>query len=59
VTQLCREAGMSRSRFYALRARCLQYGEAGLRPKPRPRERPDPQVPITADLSGRNAGRKL
>lgn len=45
VTQLCREAGMSRSRFYELRARYRQYGEAGLRPKPRPVERPDRQVP--------------
>jgi transposase InsO family protein len=45
VTQLCREAGMSRSRFYELRASYLRYGEAGLRPKPRPAERPDRQVP--------------
>ena len=41
VTQLCREAGISRSRFYELRARYRQYGEAGLRPKPRPAERPE------------------
>lgn len=41
VIQLCREAGVSRSRFYELRARYRQYGEAGLRPKPRPAERPD------------------
>jgi transposase InsO family protein len=41
VTQLCREAGLSRSRFYELRARYRRYGEAGLRPKPRPAERPD------------------
>jgi hypothetical protein len=45
VTQLCREAGISRSRFYELRARYLQYGEAGLRPKPRPVERPGRQLP--------------
>jgi len=45
VTQLCREAGISRSRFYELRARYRQYGEAGLRPKPRPTERPDRQLP--------------
>jgi len=45
VTQLCREAGMSRSRFYELRARYRQYGEVGLRPKPRPAERPDRQLP--------------
>lgn len=41
VTRLCREAGISRSRFYELRARYRAYGEAGLRPKPRPVERPD------------------
>lgn len=41
VTRLCREAGISRSRFYELRLRYLRYGEAGLRPKPRPAERPD------------------
>lgn len=40
VTQLCREAGVSRSRFYELRARYRAYGEAGLRPKPRPVTRP-------------------
>jgi transposase InsO family protein len=45
VTQLCREAGMSRSRFYELRARYRRYGEAGLRPKPRPAERPERQLP--------------
>ena len=44
VTQLCREAGISRSRFYELRARYRAYGEAGLRPKPRPAERPSRQV---------------
>ncbi|GIW20607.1 MAG: hypothetical protein KatS3mg065_0903 [Chloroflexota bacterium] len=41
VVQACREAGMSRSRFYELRHRYRLYGEAGLRPKPRPAERPD------------------
>jgi len=45
VIQLCREAGISRSRFYELRARYRQYGEAGLRPKPRPAERPSRQLP--------------
>jgi transposase InsO family protein len=45
VTQLCRQAGISRSRFYELRARYRQYGEAGLRPKPRPTERPSRQLP--------------
>jgi hypothetical protein len=44
VTQLCAEAGISRSRFYELRARYRAYGEAGLRPKPRPTERPTRQV---------------
>ena len=44
VTQLCREAGISRSRFYELRARYRAYGEAGLRPKPRPTERPSRQL---------------
>jgi Helix-turn-helix domain len=41
VTQLCRETGISRSRFYELRTRYRAYGEAGLRPKPRPAERSD------------------
>ena len=45
VTELCREAGISRSRFYELRAHYRQYGEAGLRPKPRPAERPDRRLP--------------
>jgi len=45
VTQLCAEAGVSRSRFYELRARYRAYGEAGLRPKPRPTERPSRQLP--------------
>jgi transposase InsO family protein len=45
VIQLCHEAGVSRSRFYELRARYLAYGEAGLRPKPRPAERPGRQLP--------------
>jgi len=40
VVQACREAGISTSRFYELRARYLAYGEAGLMPKPRP-SRPD------------------
>ena len=41
VNELCREAGISRSRFYELRTRYRAYGEAGLRPKPRPAERSD------------------
>lgn len=45
VTRLCREAGISRSRFYELRARYRRYGEAGLRPKPRPAEPPGRQLP--------------
>ena len=40
MTQLCRDAGISRSRFYELRHRYERYGEAGLRPKPRPVGRP-------------------
>lgn len=40
VVQACREAGISTSRFYELRARYLAYGEPGLMPKPRP-ARPD------------------
>jgi len=40
VVQACREAGISTSRFYELRARYHAYGEAGLLPKPRP-ARPD------------------
>lgn len=44
VTQLCREAGISRSRFYELRARYRAYGETGLRPKPRPTHRPEHQL---------------
>ena len=45
VTRLCAEAGISRSRFYELRARYRAYGEAGLRPRPRPTERPSRQLP--------------
>lgn len=45
VTQLCREAGISRSRFYELRHRYERYGEAGLRPKPRPAEQPQRRLP--------------
>lgn len=44
VVQACREAGISTSRFYELRARYLAYGEAGLLPKPRP-TRPDRRIP--------------
>lgn len=40
VVQAAREAGISTSRFYELRARYHAYGEAGLLPKPRP-SRPD------------------
>jgi transposase InsO family protein len=45
VTELCREAGISRSRFYELRHRYERYGEAGLRPKPHPAERPARRLP--------------
>ena len=48
VTEACRSLGISRSRFYELRARYLTYGEAGLLPKPRPAERPDRR--LTAPL---------
>lgn len=43
VVRACREAGISTSRFYELRARYLAYGEVGLLPKPRP-PRPDRRV---------------
>jgi transposase InsO family protein len=43
VVQACREAGISTSRFYELRARYLAYGEPGLMPKPRP-ARPSRQL---------------
>lgn len=43
VVQACREAGISSSRFYELRARYHAYGEAGLLPKPR-LPRPDRQL---------------
>lgn len=36
VAKVCREAGISRARYYQFRRRCLAYGEAGLRPKPHP-----------------------
>ena len=39
VVQACRHAGISRSRFYELRARYRRYGETGPRPKPRPERR--------------------
>ncbi len=44
VVDACRDAGISRTRYYQLRHRYLAYGEAGLRPKPRP-GRPDRQLP--------------
>ncbi len=44
VTRACREAGISRARYYQLRRRYLAYGEAGLRPKPHP-ARPRRQLP--------------
>lgn len=34
VAKVCRDAGISRARYYQLRRRYLAYGEAGLRPKP-------------------------
>ncbi len=52
VVQACREAGMSRSRYYELRARYRRYGEAGLLPKPRPSTRPDRRLcaPLTDQI---------
>jgi hypothetical protein len=47
VVGVCREAGMSTSRFYELRARYLAYGEAGLMPKPQP---PRPSRQLAAPL---------
>jgi len=44
VAQACRDAGISRARYYQLRRRYLAYGEPGLRPKPHP-ARPTRQVP--------------
>ncbi len=44
VVQACREAGISRSRYYQLRRRYLAYDEAGLRPRPQP-ARPSRQLP--------------
>lgn len=44
VARACREAGISRARYYQLRRRYLRYGEAGLRPKPHP-ARPTRQLP--------------
>ena len=44
VANACREAGISRARYYQLRRRYLAYGEAGLRPKPHP-GRPTRQLP--------------
>ena len=44
VATACREAGISRGRYYQLRRRYLAYGEAGLRPRPQP-ARPTRQLP--------------
>src|SRR3990172_2373265 len=51
VVQACREAGISTSRFYELRARYHAYGEAGLLPRPRP-PRPDRRLsgPLTDQI---------
>ena len=43
VVEACADAGISRPRFYQLRQRYRLYGEAGLRPTPRP-ARPDRQL---------------
>lgn len=47
VVQVCREAGISTSRFYELRKRYLTYGEAGLMSKPQP---PRPSRQLQAPL---------
>jgi len=47
VAQACREAGISRARYYQLRRRYLAYAEAGLRPRPHP-ARPGRQLPPPA-----------
>ena len=44
VIRACRDAGISRARYYQLRRRYLAYGEAGLRPRPHP-ARPARQLP--------------
>jgi transposase len=44
VVEACRQHGVSRSRYYELKARYEAYGEAGLRPRPRPAERPERRV---------------
>jgi transposase InsO family protein len=43
VATACREAGISRARYYQLRRRYLSYDEAGLRPRPQP-PRPSRQL---------------
>ncbi len=43
VARACRDAGISRARYYQLRRRYLAYGEAGLRPRPHP-ARPSRQL---------------
>ncbi|MDP9341207.1 MAG: integrase core domain-containing protein [Actinomycetota bacterium] len=45
VREACGQLGISKSRYYELRARYLLYREAGLLPKPRPPERPDRRLP--------------
>jgi transposase len=45
VREACAQLGISKTRYYELRARYLAYGEAGLLPKPRPPERPDRRLP--------------
>ncbi len=43
VVTACRDAGISRARYYQFRRRYLAYGEAGLRPRPLP-ARPSRQL---------------
>lgn len=52
VPEACREAGISRARFYQLRDAYLRHGLDGLRPKPRPKRRParlDRRVPLATE----------
>jgi hypothetical protein len=45
VSQACRRAGISRSRFYELKSAFDQYGTEGLAPQPRPKPRMPNQTP--------------
>jgi hypothetical protein len=45
VTEACRRAGISRSRFYELKKAFLSHGAAGLAPSPRRKPRMPNQIP--------------